>query len=131
MRYLHQAQPDLEIVVCRDDAEIVEAIDERTLLVPISHVLFRTGEIQDVEPIVSRAHDAGAHVVLDCYQSAGVVPLDVTALAVDFAVGGSVKRLCGGPGNGWASSGPTWPTPSRLVPPDGRRTPSRSPSPRR
>jgi kynureninase len=101
VRYLYQAQPDLEVVVCRDDAEIVEAIDERTLLVPISHVLFRTGEIQDVEPIVSRAHDAGAHVVLDCYQSAGVVPLDVTALAVDFAVGGSVKWLCGGPGNGW------------------------------
>jgi kynureninase len=101
VRYLYQAQPDLEVVVCRDEAEIVDAIDERTLLVPISHVLFRTGEIQDVAPIVSRAHDAGAHVVLDCYQSAGVVPLDVTALAVDFAVGGSVKWLCGGPGNGW------------------------------
>ena len=101
VRYLYQAQPDLEVVVCEDDAEIVEAIDERTLLVPISHVLFRTGEIQDVEPIVRRAHEAGAHVVLDCYQSAGVVPLDVTALDVDFAVGGSVKWLCGGPGNGW------------------------------
>jgi kynureninase len=101
VRYVYQAQPDLEVVVCEDDAEIVEAIDERTLLVPISHVLFRTGEIQDVEPIVRRAHEAGAHVVLDCYQSAGVVPLDVTSLAVDFAVGGSVKWLCGGPGNGW------------------------------
>jgi kynureninase len=43
----------------------------------------------------------GAHVILDCYQSAGIVPLDVTALRVDFAVGGSVKWLCGGPGNGW------------------------------
>jgi kynureninase len=101
VRYLYQAQPDLEVVVCEDDAEIVEAIDERTLLVPISHVLFRTGEIQDVEPIVRRAHEVGAHVVLDCYQSAGVVPLDVSALDVDFAVGGSVKWLCGGPGNGW------------------------------
>jgi kynureninase len=40
-------------------------------------------------------------VILDCYQSAGIVPLDVTALGVDFAVGGSVKWLCGGPGNGW------------------------------
>jgi kynureninase len=101
VRYLYQAQPDLEVVVCEDDAEIVEAIDEHTLLVPISHVLFRTGEIQDVEPIVRRAHEVGAHVVLDCYQSAGVVPLDVSALDVDFAVGGSVKWLCGGPGNGW------------------------------
>jgi len=101
VRYLYQAHPDLEVVVCEDDAEIVDAIDERTLLVPISHVLFKTAEIQDVEPIVRRAHEVGAHVILDCYQSAGIVPLDVTALDVDFAVGGSVKWLCGGPGNGW------------------------------
>ena len=77
------------------------AIDERTLLVPISHVLYKAGEIQDVEPIIRRAHEVGAHVVLDCYQSAGIVPLDVTSLGVSFAVGGSVKWLCGGPGNGW------------------------------
>jgi kynureninase len=101
VRYLYQAQPDLEVVVCEDDEAIVDAIDERTLLVPISHVLFKTGEIQDVEPIIRRAHEVGAYVILDCYQSAGIVPLDVTALDVDFAVGGSVKWLCGGPGNGW------------------------------
>jgi kynureninase len=101
VRYLYQAQPDLEVVVVPDDGAIVEAIDERTLLVPISHVLFKTGEIQDVAAIVRRAHDVGARVVLDAYQSAGIVPLDVTALDVDFAVGGSVKWLCGGPGNGW------------------------------
>jgi len=80
---------------------VVEAIDERTLLVPVSHVLFRTGEIQDVEAIVRRAHEVGAVVVLDAYQSVGVVPLDVQALGVDVAVGGSVKWLCGGPGAGW------------------------------
>ncbi len=101
VRYLYQAQPDLDVVVCEDDEAIVDAIDERMLLVPISHVLFKSAEIQDVEAIVSRAHEAGAYVVLDCYQSAGIVPLDVTALGVDFAVGGSVKWLCGGPGNGW------------------------------
>jgi len=101
VRYLYQAQHDLDVVVCEDDQEIVEAIDERTLLVPISHVLFKSGEIQDVEKIVRRAHEVGAHVILDAYQSAGIVPLDVTALNVDFAVGGSVKWLCGGPGNGW------------------------------
>ena len=101
VRYLYQAQPDLDVVVCEDDQAIVHAIDERTLLVPISHVLFKTGEIQDVEPIVRRAHEVGAHVILDCYQSAGIVPFDVAALEVDFAVGGSVKWLCGGPGNGW------------------------------
>jgi kynureninase len=101
VRYLYQAQPDLEVVVAPDDKGIVEAIDERTLLVPTSHVLFKSAEIQDVEAIVQRAHDVGAHVVLDAYQSAGVIPVDVTALNVDFAVGGSVKWLCGGPGNGW------------------------------
>jgi kynureninase len=101
VRYLYQAQPDLDVVAVEDDRAIVEAIDERTLLVPISHVLFKNAEIQDVEPIVRRAHDMGAYVVLDCYQSAGVVPFDLTALDVDFAVGGSVKWLCGGPGAGW------------------------------
>ena len=101
VRYLYQAQPDLEVVAVEDDRAIVEAIDERTLLVPISHVLFKNAEIQDVEPIVRRAHEVGAYVVLDCYQSAGVVPFDLAALGVDFAVGGSVKWLCGGPGAGW------------------------------
>ena len=103
VRYLYQAQrrrgADVEIVA--DDAAVLEAIDERTLLVPISHVLFKTGEIQDVKAIVQRAHEAGALIVLDAYQSAGSVPLDVTSLGVDFAVGGSVKWLCGGPGAGW------------------------------
>jgi kynureninase len=101
VRYLYQAQPDLEVVAVEDDRAIVDAIDERTLLVPISHVLFKNAEIQDIEPIVRRAHEMGAYVVLDCYQSAGVVPFDLTALDVDFAVGGSVKWLCGGPGAGW------------------------------
>jgi kynureninase len=101
VRYLYQAQPDLEVVAVEDDRAIVDAIDERTLLVPISHVLFKNAEIQEIEPIIRRAHEVGASVVLDCYQSAGVVPLDVTALGVDFAVGGSVKWLCGGPGAGW------------------------------
>jgi kynureninase len=101
VRYLYQAQPDLEVVVCEDETEIVERIDERTLLVPISHVLFKDSLIQDVEPIVRRAHEVGAHVILDCYQSAGIVPVDLTALGIDFAVGGSVKWLCGGPANGW------------------------------
>jgi kynureninase len=103
VRYLYQAQAErgAEIVVCPDDGAIVDAIDERTLLVPITHVLFRTADIQDVEAIVRRAHEVGALVVLDAYQSVGTVPLDVTALGVDFAVGGSVKWLCGGAGAGW------------------------------
>jgi kynureninase len=98
VRYVYQARDDLEVVATDD---VLGAIDEQTLLVPVQHVLFKSAEIQDVEAIVARAHEVGAHVVLDAYQSAGCVPLDVTALGVDFAVGGSVKWLCGGPGNGW------------------------------
>jgi kynureninase len=101
VRYLYQAARGAEIVVAPDDEGVVEAIDERTLLVPVTHVIFRTGRIQDVEAIVARAHEAGALVVLDAYQSVGTVPLDVTLLGVDFAVGGSVKWLCGGPGAAW------------------------------
>jgi kynureninase len=98
VRYVYQARRDLEVVATDD---VLSAIDERTLLVPVQHVLFKSAEIQDVAAIVSRAHEVGAHVVLDAYQSVGTVPLDVSALDVDFAVGGSVKWLCGGPGAGW------------------------------
>jgi kynureninase len=101
VRYLYQAQRGADVVVAEDGAGVVDAIDERTLLVPVTHVLFKTGEIQDVAAIVARAHEHGALVVLDAYQSVGTVPLDVTALSVDFAVGGSVKWLCGGPGAAW------------------------------
>ena len=103
VRYVYQAQErrGADILVAADDEGVVDAIDERTLLVPVTHVLFKTGAIQDVEAIVARAHEAGALVVLDAYQSVGTVPLDVTALGVDFATGGSVKWLCGGPGAAW------------------------------
>ena len=101
VRYVYEAQQGLDVVVCENDDAVVDAIDERTLLVPVQHVVYNSAEIQNVEAIVARAHEAGAYVVLDAYQSAGTVPLDVMALGVDFAVGGSVKWLCGGPGNGW------------------------------
>jgi kynureninase len=101
VRYLLQAQPGAEIDVVPDLDALLDAIDERTLLVPVSHVLYKTAELQDVEAIVRRAQEVGAHVLLDAYQSAGAVPLDVTALRVSFATGGSVKWLCGGPGAGW------------------------------
>lgn len=84
-----------------DLQRILDAIDERTLLVPVSHVLFRSAAIQNAEAIIARAHEAGALVVLDVYQSAGCIPIDLTALNVDMAVGGSVKWLCGGPGAGY------------------------------
>ena len=79
----------------------LEAIDEETLLVPFSHVLFKSGFLQNAKAITDRAHEVGAMVVLDAYQSAGTVPFSVTDLKVDFATGGSVKWLCGGPGAGY------------------------------
>lgn len=80
---------------------ILEAIDEQTLLVSVSHVAFRSSYLQDLRAITERAHAVGAYIVADLYQSAGIVPVDVTALGVDFAVGGSVKWLLGGPGAGY------------------------------
>jgi kynureninase len=84
-----------------DTQRMVDAIDEKTLLVPISHVLFKSAYIQDVKAIVEKAHRVGALVVLDAYQSAGTVPFSVKEFDVDFATGGSVKWLCGGPGAGY------------------------------
>jgi kynureninase len=80
---------------------MLNAIDEQTLLVPISHVLFKSSYVQDAKEIIKKAHSVGAYVVLDVYQSAGTVPFNVKDLDVDFVVGGSVKWLCGGPGAGY------------------------------
>ncbi|HKQ53015.1 MAG TPA: aminotransferase class V-fold PLP-dependent enzyme [Pyrinomonadaceae bacterium] len=80
---------------------MLAAIDEETLLVPLSHVLFKSAFLQDARAITERAHAVGARVVLDTYQSAGTVPFSVADLGVDFACGGSVKWLCGGPGAGY------------------------------
>ncbi|MGA9773404.1 MAG: aminotransferase class V-fold PLP-dependent enzyme [Blastocatellia bacterium] len=80
---------------------MLEAIDETTLLVSVSHVIFRSSYIQDLKAITERAHEAGALVVADIYQSAGTVPINVREIGLDFATGGSVKWLCGGPGAGY------------------------------
>ena len=80
---------------------MLEAIDEETLLVSVSHVIFRSSYIQDIKAITDRAHEVGAMVVADIYQSAGTVPLNVREAGLDFATGGSVKWLCGGPGAGY------------------------------
>jgi kynureninase len=81
--------------------DVVDAVDDRTLLVSVSLVQFRTSALLDLAPVVEAAHRHGALVVLDAYQAAGAVPIDVVADDVDICLGGSVKFLCGGPGNGW------------------------------
>ena len=77
---------------------LLDAINDDTLLVPISHVIFRSAYVNDAKAIIEKAHKVGAHVVLDTYQSLGTLPVDVRALNVDFVCGGVLKWLCGGPG---------------------------------
>ena len=81
--------------------KFLAAIDETTLLVPISQVLFRSAHIVDALAIIEKAHRVGARVILDLFQASGTIPVDVRALGADFAVGGVLKWLCGGPGVGY------------------------------
>lgn len=103
--YREQGRRGAEIRIIESDDgirvdldRILAAIDEQTLLVPVSHVFFKSAFIQDAEAIVRKAHQVGAYVLLDVYQSAGTVPLCLKQWDVDFAVGGCLKWLCGGPG---------------------------------
>ena len=105
--YLVQAQQARGAEICVVGSEdgisvdlnrLLEAIDERTLLVPVSHVLFKSAYIMDAQAIIRKAHEVGALVILDVYQSAGIIPIDVKQLDVDFVIGGCLKWLCGGPG---------------------------------
>jgi len=81
-----------------DEERLLAAIDERTALVAISHVLFRSAYILDAEAICRHAHGVGALVSLDAFHSVGVIPVDVKRIGVDFLTGGVLKWLCGGPG---------------------------------
>jgi len=81
--------------------QLLRAIDRETLLVSVSHVIFKSAYIQDLQAITRRAHEVGALVIADIYQAAGAVPINVRELDLDFATGGSVKWLCGGPGAGY------------------------------
>jgi kynureninase len=96
---VHMVQTDDGVTVPL--GRLLDAIDEETLLVPISHVIFRSAYIQDAKAIIEKAHKVGAYVVLDTFQSLGTVPVDVQALNTDFACGGVLKWLCGGPGVGY------------------------------
>jgi kynureninase len=115
MVYLYRAQQAAGFELCVVPAEadltvstdrMIAAIDDSTAVVAFSHVLFRTSYIMDAEAIVRRARDVGAATILDTYQSAGIIPVDVTGLGVDFAVGGCLKWLCGGPGNAFLYTRP-------------------------
>jgi kynureninase len=81
--------------------KILDAIDDRTSLVAMSHTSYRSSFRVDAQAIVEHAHEKGALVLLDVYQSAGVVPLEATGWNVDFLIGGTIKWLCGGPACGY------------------------------
>src|SRR6185503_1050334 len=95
-----------EIVVVPGDPDgiavdldrLLAAIDHRTRLVAISHVLFRSAYIVDVEAVCRKAREVGALVSLDSFHAVGVIPVDVRAIGCDFLTGGVLKWLCGGPG---------------------------------
>ncbi len=89
------ASPDKVRVEAED---IVERIDEQTAVVNVNRVLFESSWIMDLEPIIEAAHSQGAHVLVDDFHGAGVVPLDVHALDIDFLLAGALKWLCGGQG---------------------------------
>ena len=108
--YIHRQLESLGARVVTVDSEdgitvplqkLLAAIDRETQFVSVSHVIFKSAFLQDLRAITERAHEMGALVVADIYQSAGTVPLNVRELGVDFATGGSVKWLCGGPGAGY------------------------------
>lgn len=103
--YQWMVKPGIELVRIRSDDGVVidpmrvaDAIDDRTAVVAISHVFFTTGGIQQTEPIAEAARRHGAFFLLDAYQSAGQVPIDVQGLGVDALVTGPLKWLLGGPG---------------------------------
>ena len=93
---VHMVKTDDGITVPTE--RLLDAIDENTLVVPVSHVIFRSAYINDAKAIIEKAHRVGGYVVLDTFQSLGTIPVDVQALNVDFACGGVLKWLCGGPG---------------------------------
>ncbi len=103
--YQWMVRPDVEVVrVPSDDgatidvARFAEAVTERTAILATSHVFFSTGAIQDLGALARIAHDRGALFVVDAYQSAGQVPIDVRAADADVLITGPLKWLLGGPG---------------------------------
>jgi selenocysteine lyase/cysteine desulfurase len=79
-------------------ADIVDAVDEQTSVVNVNRVLFESSWIMDIPPIVAAARERGAYVVCDDFHGAGIVPIDVHELGLDFYLAGALKWLCGGQG---------------------------------
>jgi kynureninase len=110
MEYFWDAQRQIgarvEVIPSADNVSvplerILDAIDSDTCLVALAHTSYCSSWRVDVRAIVERAHAKGAQVLLDVYQSAGVVQLQAAEWNVDFLIGGTIKWLCGGPSCGY------------------------------
>lgn len=118
LQYLYHRHPDAQVVTVKspdglgvDLDELCAAIDERTRLVAVSHVLFRSSFIVDAEKVARRCKAVGATLLLDVFQSAGTMPLRAKDWGVDAVTGGCLKWLCGGPGNAYLWVNPSlWTT---------------------
>ena len=97
-----------------DLSALLNAIDEETLIVSVTHVCFRNGTMTELEPIIEAAHKVGALVLVDAYQSVGAIPIDLSKLKADFLVGGVLKYMLGAPGVGFMFARPE--TTSHLIP---------------
>jgi kynureninase len=113
--YQWMVRPGVEVVrvpsdddVAIDPERMADAIDDRTAIVSISHVYFTTGAIQRMQPIADAARRHGALFLIDAYQSAGQVPIDVRTLGADALVTGPLKWLLGGPGLAYLYVSPEW-----------------------
>ncbi len=91
------AQQGFELLLAEPD-ELPALLDERSALLMLTHVNYRTGRMHDMAALSKSAHDAGALVVWDLAHSAGAVPVDLSRDGADFAVGCGYKYLNGGPG---------------------------------
>ncbi len=105
LAYQWMARPDADVVrvpsedgATIDPQRFADVVDESVGLIATSHVFFTTGAIQDLRTLADIAHDAGALLLVDAYQSAGQVPIDVRAADVDILITGPLKWLLGGPG---------------------------------
>jgi len=105
LAYQWAVKPEIELVVLKspdairmDPQQYADAVDDRTLFLATSHVFFTTGYVQDLQALADVAHAAGAWCLIDGYQGAGQVPLELRRTSVDFYTSGPLKWLLGGPG---------------------------------
>jgi selenocysteine lyase/cysteine desulfurase len=115
--YQWRVRPDIELVMLEspdgiriDPEQFEQSVDERTLFVATSHVFFSTGFVQDLETLADIARASGAMTLIDGYQGAGQVKLDLPSSGVDFYTSGPLKWLCGGPGLAYLYVSDLWVT---------------------